>query len=74
MTIKRLYYTEEDEIQGENMSTLKQDIAALADDESVMWAVGVLTDKGINGVMYDKLISFNATPERNDDGNRPSTR
>lgn len=40
------------------MSTLAEDINKLAEDESVMWAVGVLTDKGINGVMYDKLIAL----------------
>lgn len=40
------------------MSTLAKDVEALAQDESVVWAVGVLRDKGINGVMYDKLINF----------------
>lgn len=38
------------------MATLSEDIAALANDEEVMWAVRVLTDKGINGVMFEKLI------------------
>lgn len=44
------------------MSTLAEDIEKLAQDESVMWAVRVLTDKGINGVLYDKLIAM-TTPK-----------
>jgi rRNA maturation endonuclease Nob1 len=40
------------------MATLTDDIAALAKDQRVMWAVKVLRDRGINGVMYDKLIAL----------------
>jgi len=39
------------------MKTLAEEIAALAEDDSVMWAIGVLTEKGINGVMFEKLIA-----------------
>jgi hypothetical protein len=53
--------------QRMNMATLAEDIAALAKDEKVMWAVGVLRKRGINGVMYDKLISMtNADDELRD--------
>jgi len=43
------------------MATLLEDIAALADDEAVMRAVRVLTDKGINGVMFEKLMAQKPT-------------
>jgi hypothetical protein len=42
------------------VTTLAEDIAALAQDRSVMWAAGVLRDRGINGVMYEKLLALTA--------------
>jgi hypothetical protein len=44
------------------MATLTEDIAELADDEQVMRAVGVLTEKGINGVMFEKLMATIRAP------------
>lgn len=43
------------------MATLSEDIAALADDEAVMRAVAVLTGKGINGAMFEKLMAGRPT-------------
>jgi hypothetical protein len=46
--------------QMDDMKTLAGDIAELAENEAVMDAIKVLTDAGINGVLYDHLIAQEA--------------
>jgi hypothetical protein len=45
---------------------LSAKVERLAADESVIWAVNVLRKHGINGVMYDKLVSVEQMGHRHD--------
>ena len=44
--------------KDKNVTTLNEHVAALAGDEQVMRAVGILAENGINGVIFEKLITL----------------